>query len=780
MRLHYDRAAQYFEESLPIGNGKLGALVYGGTDDCLLYLNDITLWTGTPVDHEEGKGAAKWIPEIRKALFAEDYQRADSLQLRVEGHNSQYYQPLATLHLYDWNQGKIKRYQRWLDIDSAVVGDRYERNGVTYTREYLASNPDRVIAIRLTASKQGALNFRLTLGSQLPHHVKASDESQLTMTGHATGDPQQSTHFCTIARISETDGSYLSDSEGITLRGATVATIYVVNATSFNGPRHHPVTAGAPYLENAADDAWHTINTNYAAIRAKHIADYQQFYNRVKLNLGGSVPTFTTDQLLRSQSSPKTSESDTAITKKGNPYLETLYFQYGRYLLISSSRTPGVPANLQGLWTPHLWSPWRGNYTLNINLEENYWPAFTTNLAEMAMPLDRFIEALADNGHHTAHHFYGIERGWCASHNSDIWAMTNPVGENRESPMWSCWNMGGAWLVNTLWERYLFTQDRDYLTHRALPLMAGANAFCDDWLIEDPHLSGQHQLITAPSTSPENEYITDQGYLGTTCYGGTADLAIIRELKTNLMEAYRTVGIDKKELRAMEQRYGQLRPYVVGREGDLNEWYHDWRDKDPHHRHQSHLIGLYPGLHLQEPHLQEACRQTLLQKGDESTGWSTGWRINLWARLHDGEHAYRIYRNLLTPVRPENDTQSDLPHRGGTYPNLFDAHPPFQIDGNFGGTAGVAEMLMQSRYAKGKTTIELLPALPQAWAEGSVSGLCARGGYEVAMEWHNSVPQNITIKAKRSGNVTLVCQGQQKTIHLKAGKPQTLKVWKNK
>lgn len=780
MRLDYNHAARYFEESLPIGNGKLGALVYGGADDCLLYLNDITLWTGTPVDHEEGKGAAKWIPEIRKALFAEDYQRADSLQLHVEGHNSQYYQPLATMHLYDWNHGKIKNYRRWLDIDSAVAGDRFERDGIVFTREYLASNPDRLIAIRLKASRQGALNFRLTLGSQLPHHTKSSDMSQLTMTGHAMGDEQQATHFCTIARITETDGIATSDNEGVTLQHATVATIYIVNATSFNGPRRHPVTDGAPYLENAADDAWHTINTDYATMRRKHIADYQQYYKRVSLNLGGTLPATTTDQLLRSQSPATPADAAGGITPKGNPYLETLYFQYGRYLLISSSRTPGVPANLQGLWTPHLWSPWRGNYTLNINLEENYWPAFTTNLAEMAMPLDQFIAHLAHNGQHTARNFYGIDRGWCASHNSDIWAMTNPVGENRESPMWSCWNMGGAWLVNTLWERYLFTQDKDYLVHKALPLMEGANDFCDAWLIEDPHQPGQHQLITAPSTSPENEYVTDKGYLGTTCYGGTADLAIIRELKTNLMEAYRTTGKSHKLLDQMEQRYKQLRPYAIGRDGDLNEWYHDWRDKDPHHRHQSHLIGLYPGLHLQEARLQEACRQTLLQKGDESTGWSTGWRINLWARLHDGEHAYHIYRNLLTPVRPENDTTSDLPHRGGTYPNLFDAHPPFQIDGNLGGTAGVAEMLMQSRYAQGKTTIELLPALPQAWADGSVGGLCARGGYELSFAWRNGCPHDISIKGKHGGDVTLVWQGQTRKVKLKAGKTTTISIWKNK
>jgi alpha-L-fucosidase 2 len=467
-------------------------------------------------------------------------------------------------------------------------------------------------------------------------------------------------------------------------------------------------------------------------------------------------------------------------------YLETLYFQYGRYLLISCSRTKGVPANLQGLWAPQLWSPWRGNYTMNINLEENYWPAFTANLAEMAEPLDDFIKALAKNGRHTAKNFYGVNDGWCASHNSDLWAMTNPVGENRESPMWSCWNMGGAWLVNTLWERYAFTQDIDYLRTIALPLMEGANTFCDGWLIEDPHHPGT--LITAPSTSPENEYITDKGYHGVTCYGGTADLAIIRELKTNILQAHRIMGKPHNILQMEQNKIDRLHPYTIGKDGDLNEWYYDWQDRDPKHRHQSHLIGLYPGNHLGELRelgklgdLRKACEQTLIQKGDETTGWSTGWRINLWARLHNGEKAYQIYRKLLTAVAPEGDKSPNYSHGGGTYPNLFDAHPPFQIDGNFGGTAGVCEMLMQSQLltANGKSTtvIELLPALPAAWSEGKVSGLCARGGYEVSFEWKGGYVRSATIKAKKKGTVTLLYNKQQKTLHLKAGETQPVKTW---
>ena len=772
MRLWYNRPAQYFEESLPIGNGKLGALVYGGTDSCLIYLNDITFWTGKPVDQNEGKGAAKWIPEIRKALFDENYAKADSLQLHVEGHNSEFYQPLATMYLVDMNKGNVTDYYRELDIDSAVCRDRYKRKGQTVTREYFASNPDKLIAIRL----KGNVNCKIVMTAQVPHQVKSSN-NQLTMTGHATGDANETIHFCTMLQV-KTDGEVSTADSTLTIANAHEAVVYLVNETSFNGYDKHPVREGAPYIENATDDIWHTQNYSYDEFRTRHVADYQQYYDRVKLNIGGKGTVIPTDSLLKQYRSPLPLEG-AGVSR----YLETLYFQYGRYLLISCSRTKGVPANLQGLWAPQLWSPWRGNYTMNINLEENYWPAFTANLAEMAEPLDDFIKALAKNGRHTAKNFYGVNDGWCASHNSDLWAMTNPVGENRESPMWSCWNMGGAWLVNTLWERYAFTQDIDYLKTIALPLMEGANTFCDGWLIEDPHHPGT--LITAPSTSPENEYITDKGYHGVTCYGGTADLAIIRELKTNILQAHRIIGKPHNILQMEQNKIDRLHPYTIGKDGDLNEWYYDWQDRDPKHRHQSHLIGLYPGNHLgglgKLGELRKACEQTLIQKGDETTGWSTGWRINLWARLHNGEKAYQIYRKLLTAVAPEGDKSPNYSHGGGTYPNLFDAHPPFQIDGNFGGTAGVCEMLMQSQLltANGKSTtvIELLPALPAAWSEGKVSGLCARGGYEVSFEWKGGYVRSATIKAKKKGTVTLLYNKQQKTLHLKAGETQPVKTW---
>ena len=756
MVLQYDKPATYFEESLPIGNGKLGALVYGGTDDNIIYLNDITFWTGKPVDRNLDADAHQWIPDIRKALFNEDYALADSLQLHVQGPNSQHFQPLGTLHIKDLGLGEVSNYHRSLNLDSAIIRDSYVRDGATVTREYFASNPDKLIAIRL----RGDINCRIALTAQVPHKVKAIP-TQLTMTGHATGNPQESIHFCTMLNV-KTDGEVSAADSSLTITNAKEAIIYIVNETSFNGFDKHPVNEGAPYLETVANDIWHTQNFSFDEFYTRHLADYKAIYDRVKLRLsrepGQSSDSGNTDALLK------------AYTDGGGQsrYIEELYFQFGRYLLISSSRTENVPANLQGLWTPHLWSPWRGNYTVNINLEENYWPAFVANMAEMAQPLDGFVKALAANGQYTAKNYYGIHEGWCSSHNSDIWAMTNPVGEKNEKPEWANWNLGGAWLVHTLWERYQFTLDKDYLRTVAYPLMKGAAQFCLRWLIENPKTPGE--LITAPSTSPENEYKTDKGYHGMTCYGGTADLAIIRELFINTITAGKILGERNKE---MEKALARLHPYTIGHMGDLNEWYYDWDDWDFQHRHQSHLIGLYPGNHLTDATLQKAAEKSLEIKGDKTTGWSTGWRINLWARLHKPEQAYHIYQKLLTYVSPDKYRGPDRRRSGGTYPNLFDAHPPFQIDGNFGGTAGVCEMLMQSGDGK----IELLPALPEAWKDGAVSGLCARGGFEVSFEWKDGKVRDCQIKAKKAGTVTLLYNGQQKTVKLKAGQTQNVKTW---
>ena len=434
-KLWYNKPAYAFEESLPLGNGKLGALVYGGANNDSIQLNDITLWTGVPVNPDEGGEAYKWIPKIREALFKEDYKTADSLQHYVQGHNSEFYQPLGMINIIDCNQGEFTDYYRELSLDKSLATVQFKRNGIQYTKEYFASHPDKMIAIKLSASQKRAINSDISLTSLIPHQVKAS-RGQITMTGHVLGDEANSTHYCAMLQVKNTDGQVWADDSVLHLKDVSEAIIYLVNETSYNGFDKHPVKEGAPYIERVSDDAWHLANFTYDEFKQRHIADYRKLFDRVSLNLKGAKfdASRPTDQQLLAYSD----------NHESNPYLEQLYFQYGRYLLISSSRTKGVPANLQGLWAPALRSPWRGNYTININLEENYWPAEVANLSELVAPVDGLVEGLSVTGRHNAQHFYGIDKGWCAGHNTDAWAMSNPVGTGNESPQWSNWAMGGS------------------------------------------------------------------------------------------------------------------------------------------------------------------------------------------------------------------------------------------------------------------------------------------------------------------------------------------------
>lgn len=763
LKMWYDKPAKYFEESLPIGNGKLGACIFGNPDNNKIYLNDITFWAGKPVDNNENSDYYKWLPEIRKALFNEDYHKADSLQKFMQGPDAQFYMPLATLYIQDKNQGAFSHYYRELCLDNAICSDTYQRQGVTYRRTYFASNPDKLIAIKLTADKGSQINCDIRIESLVPHQTKASDK-QITVTGHAVGDPQETIHFCSMLHVDNKGGEVNASDTLLSLRNVDEAVLYFVNETSYNGFDKHPVKEGTDYLALASDEIWHTRNYSFDEFMKRHVKDYQHLFGRFQLRLGPAneaINTLPTDQQLKNYAS----------NSSKNHYLETLFTQYGRYLLISCSRTKGIPANLQGLWNPYLNAPWRSDYTTNINLEENYWPAEVSNLSELTMPLFTLLDNLSVTGKYVARNYYGINHGWCSAHNSDIWARANPVSQQHGSPSWANWNMGFAWLSQALMEHYRFNQDKQFLKEKALPLLLGASDFMCQWLIDNPKHPGE--LITAPSTSPENSFRTKEGVTASTCYGGTADLAIIRELFANTLQAAEECDYDSPLIQDIRAKLPRLHPYTIGHEGDLNEWYYDFDDTDIHHRHQSHLIGLYPGHHinLTTPDLLQAARRTLEIKGDKTTGWSTGWRINLWARLHDGKQAYHIFQKLLSYVEPDEARSVNYGGGGGTYPNLFDAHPPFQIDGNFGGTAGVCEMLVQSS----DSTIELLPAISEAWSEGHVKGIRARGGIEIDMQWKDGKVEKAVLTALCDTKTTVIYNGQRKSVRLKKGRKTTLR-----
>ncbi|MEO8239320.1 MAG: glycoside hydrolase family 95 protein [Flavobacterium sp.] len=779
--LWYDKPAEYFEESLVLGNGKLGATVFGGVNSDKIYLNDVTLWSGEPVYANMNSYAYKNLPAIREALNKEDYKLAEELNKKLQGKNSESYAPLGTLLINHHNLEKETNYYRELDISNAISKVSYEIDGVKFTREYFVSAPDQIMVIKMTSSQKGSLNFDINFSSLLKSKI-AVKNNMLEINGIApmhenpgyfvagylpmfpTAEQKaemekrakiiRGTRFSSLLKIKNIDGEIVTTDSTLEVKNATEVIIYVSAATSFKGFDKNPSVDGVaePIAKKTLNKAF---SKSFDQLKSSHIADYQKFYNRVSLDLGKTTaPNLPTDERLLRYADGNEDKN-----------LEVLYFQYGRYLLISSSRTLGVPANLQGIWNPHLNPPWSSNYTMNINVEENYWLAENTNLSEMHLPLLSFIKNLSVTGKVTAKTFYGVDKGWAAGHNSDIWAMTNPVGQfGKEEPMWACWPMAGAWLSTHIWEHYVFTQDKEYLKKEGYPLMKGAAEFCLGWMVTDKN----GNLITSPSTSPENQYIAPDGFIGATMFGGTADLAMIRECFDKTIKASKVLNIDADFRAKLETALSKLHPYQVGKKGNLQEWYYDWEDKDPRHRHQSQLFGLFPGNHitpLKTPDLAEASRKTLEIKGDQTTGWSKGWRINLWARLWDGNHAYKMFRELLQYVDPDGK-KTEKPRRGGgTYPNLFDAHPPFQIDGNFGGAAAVAEMLVQSD----ENEIRILPALPDAWESGSVKGICARGGFEIAMEWNNKTLNKVVVSSKKGGKTILIYRDTKREITLKKG-----------
>ena len=714
-------------------------------------LNDITLWTGEPDKEGEHPDydliesltpwgeASEWMEQIRQALDEEDYVKADQLQRRLQGHFSENYQPLGWLELV-YPEGEITDYYRELDISRAVATVQYKRDGKAFRAEYMVSSPDSVVVIRL--SSEAPIEAEIKLCSRLPHDSKIEDSSIVSegytayhsypVYYHAAQekfmyDPDRGIHYSTVVRCEDA----VAEGEVLKVSGVNETVIYVTNSTSFAGFDKDPVKEGKEYKQEAQRNSDEAVKKGWKRLMASHLKDYKELFDRVSIWLGDTDPEVralpTDQQLLR------------YAEGEANPELEALYFQYGRYLLISSSRTIGVPANLQGIWNEYMLPPWSSNYTVNINLEENYWAAEAAGMPEMHDVLLGFVRNLSDNGGETAKNFYGINRGWCLAHNSDIWAMTCPVGLGTGDPCWANWSFGGAWLATHIWEHWLFNRDMEALK-RDYPALKGAAEFCIDYLVEK-----NDELVPSPTTSPENIYITPEGYRGSTLYGSTADLAIIRECLINATSAAELLG-DVDFVVEASDVLRRLHGYRIGEDGALQEWYYDWRDSDPSHRHQSHLIGAYPGHQIQAgTELGNAALKTLEIKGFNTTGWSCGWRVNLYARLGDAEGAYKMYRRLLRYVSPDNYQGEDARRGGGTYPNLLDAHSPFQIDGNFGGCAGVIEMLVQST----ENGVNTLPALPAAWPEGYIKGVRTRTGEIVDLFWKDGEVESILLSKPR-------------------------------
>lgn len=765
-KLWYDAPATVWEEALPLGNGRIGAMVYGNPTQEVYQLNEETLWSGYPQDCNNPK-AAEVLPLVRKAVDEGDYVKASALwKANAQGPYTARYLPLANLMLSQPTEKQSKNIYRDLNISNATATVTYEADGVKYRRTSFISYPDQVMVVKMEADKKQSVSLDVRLNSLLRYQVKATAQDELLLDGKAPSyvanrdyDPRQVIYhdqlglkFKVKVKLLSKGGTYASGDSLLSIRNADEVTLLLSAATDFYQP------------EIKLNDC----NRTYEELIDRHLKDYQPLFNRVDISLGKS-----SSEKEKLPTSQRLKQFATAPNDNG---LLELYYQYGRYLMIASSRPGGLPANLQGIWNHRVQPPWGSNYTTNINTEMNYWMTETANLPECFTPLSDFIRRLSVNGAQTAKINYGMDRGWLAHHNSDAWAQTAPTGgydtDPKGSPRWSCWPLAGVWLCQHLWEHYAFGGDRQYLSQTAYPIMKGAAEFLLQWLQKDPETG---KWITNPSTSPENRfrYMDKNGQKQDAELSRSSgmDLGLAWDLLTNCIDASRILNTDAAFRSQLEEVRANLQPFRIGSKGQLLEWEKEFEEIDPKHRHVSHLFALHPGRQIlpeRDTELANACRRTLELRGDGGTGWAMAWKINFWARLHDGNHAFLMLKNGLKYV---DATQKNI-KGGGTYANLFDAHPPFQIDGNFGGTAGITEMLLQSHAGY----IHLLPALPDNWQEGSIRGIRARGGFTIDMEWKKGKITRLSVTSHLGGTCRIRegASEKEKMIETQKGKTYSI------
>jgi len=733
LKLWYDRPAESWNEALPVGNGSLGAMVFGGVVQEHIQFNEETLWTGAPHDYAH-KGAVHYLDTIR--LLLSEGKQEEAHELAMEKFMStpltqKEYQPFGDLYLDFPDHHTVSDYRRELDIASAICRTSYRVDHIHYTREVIASNPSGVIAIQLETDHPGSLSFTLWLDSpHQEHSLQTSTGKQVLNVAVKDGSLRG-----TAGIKVESDGKIRVKKDKIQVQKAGTATIYLSAATNFVS---YSDISGDP-LSRMEKNLKETRRKSYAEIKAEHLADYQELFQRFSLDLGSngreSLPT--NKRLQKFADSPD------------DPSLISLYTQFGRYLMISASRPGTQPSNLQGIWNQDLQPSWGSKYTVNINTEMNYWPAELTNLSECHEPLFKLVEECALTGRKVAREHYGAD-GWVLHHNTDLWRGTAPINHSNHG----MWVGGSGWLSHHLWEHYLFTRDLEFLRKRAYPVMKEAAVFYSQYLVEDP-ASGW--LISSPSNSPE---------IGGMVAGPTMDHQIIRSLYKACIQAAALLDTDAAFAGMLGKQLERIAPNQVGQYGQLQEWLQDLDDPEVKHRHVSHLWGMHPGNDINwesSPELMKSARQSLLFRGDEGTGWSLAWKINFWARLHEGDHAYKLIKLQFRMVSADN---TEHMAGGGSYPNLLDAHPPFQIDGNFGAPAGIVELLVQSHLSG----IDLLPALPSALPQGQISGVCARGGFELSFRWEDGALKELEVLSKAGEDCCLRYGDHQADFKTEKGK----------